>query len=45
MTIFKNEANAADPDERVADFSNIPSDALAQLSVDVWGDPNTPNGI
>lgn len=45
MTIFKNKANAADQDDRVADFSHVPDDALAQLAVDAWRDPNTPNGI
>jgi hypothetical protein len=39
MTIFKNKANATDPDEQVADFSYIPNDALAQMVVDAWVNP------
>mgnify|MGYP000167284439 CR=1 FL=1 len=35
MTIFKSKANAADPYEKVADFSYVPNDALAQLVIGI----------
>ena len=40
MTIFKKKANANDPNDEVADFSYVPNDALAQLVIDAWVNPD-----
>jgi hypothetical protein len=40
MAIFQSKANAADPDVQVADFSYVPNDALAQLVIDAWVNPD-----
>jgi hypothetical protein len=39
MAIFRSKANATDADVQVADFAYIPNDALAQMVVDAWVDP------
>lgn len=39
MTIFKPKANPNDVDDKVADFSYVPNDALAQLVIDAWVNP------
>ena len=40
MTIFKPKANPNDANDKVADFSYVPNDALAQLVIDAWVNPD-----